>query len=89
VLTRRGLATTGLRTEANCDEPLPFGERPKLTAFDLEDNTIEYVRLLSAEELSGHSHVFEVTIGARFYALKILRLASFLYYSEVNEPYSV
>lgn len=73
----------------NRDEPLPLGEGPKLTAFDLNNNTIEYVRLLNAEESSGHSHVFEVTIGARFYALKIVRPVSFLHYSEVNEPYSV
>lgn len=74
-----GKGVTKRLSTTNRNEPLPLGEGPKLTAFDLNDNTIEYVRLLSAEESSGHSHVFEVTIGARSYALKIVRLVPFLH----------
>lgn len=58
-------------------EPLPPTIGPKLSAFDLRDRSIEFVGLLSAEQPERHSHVFEVVIGSKHYALKMVRLTRY------------
>ena len=65
----------GIAWSVDLNEPLPPTTGPKLSAFDLHDRSIEFVGLLSAERPGRHSHVFEVVIGSKHYALKMVRPA--------------
>jgi len=65
------------------NEPLPPIIGPKLSAFDLHDRSLEFVGLLSAEQPGRHSHVFEVVIGSKHYALKMVRPALSLFTTTV------
>ncbi len=57
----------------NYCEPLFQCEGPKLHPFCDRESTIGFVRLLSNGGSEGHSHVFEVSIGSKAYALKMVR----------------
>ena len=54
--------------------PIPQCEGPKLDEFPHRRAKIDYRALLSDSDLSGQAHVFEVRIGSRTYALKIVGL---------------
>lgn len=56
----------------NFTKPLPQSEGPKLHPFRNRKAPIIFVRLLSDTESEGHAHVFEVSIGSKQYALKIV-----------------
>lgn len=55
-------------------KPLPECEGPRLAPFKDRKSNIDFVRLLSNNEQDGHSHVFEVSIKGKAYALKVVRL---------------
>ncbi len=57
---------------------LPECSGPKLQPFEDEEATVDFKQLISESELpetsdGGHAHVFEVSIHAKTYALKIVR----------------
>ena len=52
--------------------PIPQCEGPKLEEFSHRRATVDYRALLSDPESDGQAHVFEVRIGSRNYALKIV-----------------
>ncbi len=54
-------------------EPLPQCEGPKLRPFKDHHRAIKFLRLLSDIKSEGHAHVFEVSIGSKKYALKVVR----------------
>ena len=54
------------------DIDLPECDGPKLKPFTFRDRKIQFVRLLSDPEYSGHAHVFEALIDAKPYALKVV-----------------
>ena len=51
---------------------LPQCDGPKLHPFSHGSSDLHFVRLLSDNENVGHSHVFEVIINGRHYALKMV-----------------
>ena len=51
---------------------LPDCKGPKLNRFVRTESPIEFVRLLSGND-GVHSHVFQVTIDSKQYALKLVR----------------
>ena len=51
---------------------IPQCEGPKLDEFPHRRANIDYRTLLSDPESNGQAHVFEVRIGSRNYALKIV-----------------
>ncbi len=53
---------------------LPGCEGPRLAPFNDRKFDIDFVRLLSGNEQDGQSHVFEVSIKGKVYALKIVSL---------------
>jgi len=55
-------------------KPLPKCEGPTLAPFNGRKLNIDFVRLLSDNEQNGQSHVFEVSIKGKAYALKIVSL---------------
>jgi hypothetical protein len=55
-------------------KPLPECEGPKLVPFKDRKANVDFVRLLSDNEQNGQSHVFEVSIKGKAYALKIVSL---------------
>ncbi len=55
-------------------KPLPECEGPKLVPFKDRKANVDFVRLLSDNEQDGQSHVFEVSIKGKAYALKIVSL---------------
>ncbi len=55
-------------------KPLPECEGPKLAPFKDRKANVDFVRLLSDNEQDGQSHVFEVSIKGKAYALKIVSL---------------
>ena len=55
------------------NEPQPTEHPPRLERFLFHDSDIEFVSLLSAENPGSHSHVFDVVIESKHYALKIAR----------------
>lgn len=57
----------------NYGKPLPQSEGPKLHPFHDCKSAIKFVRLLSDVESKGHAHVFEISIGSKAYALKMVR----------------
>ena len=57
----------------NDRKPLPQYEGPKLHPFRDTKSDVKSVRLLSDVDSGGHAHVFEVSIGCKAYALKILK----------------
>lgn len=56
--------------------PIPQCEGPKLDEFSHRSATIDYRALLSDPVSNGQAHVFEVRIGSRNYALKIVCLCA-------------
>lgn len=52
---------------------LPRCTGPKLHEFQLRRQHIEFVRQIDNED-AGHSHVFEIAISGRKYALKVVGL---------------
>ena len=58
--------------------PLPHSEGPRLHRFHDWKLVINFIRLLSDVESAGHAHVFEVSIGSKAYALKMVRLEALL-----------
>ena len=54
------------------DEPLPTCEDPKLNPFQTKA-IVKFKRLLSDKDSDGHAHVFETSIGASTFAIKIVR----------------
>jgi hypothetical protein len=57
-------------------KPLPECEGPRLAPFKDRKIKIDFVQLLSDNEQNGQSHVFEVSIKGKAYALKIVSLVS-------------
>ena len=58
------------------DKPLPDCEGPKLHPFKHRKAAIKFHRLLSDTDMpqaGGDSHVFEVSIRSKVYALKVVR----------------
>lgn len=53
-------------------EPLPQCEGPKLRPFDKSTATVKFKRLLSDPDSEGQAHVFEASIGATAYAIKVV-----------------
>jgi len=53
-------------------------EGPKLHPFFDRSSDIQLIRMLSDLEQEGYSHVFEVIINSRHYALKMVSLAILL-----------
>ena len=51
---------------------LPECEGPKLNPFHDSKFYLEFIRLLSDNDMEGHSHAFEVLIDSRYYALKVV-----------------
>ena len=62
---------------------LPQCDGPTLHPFSDGGSDIHFVRLLSDNERVGHSHVFEVIIKGRHYALKVVS-ATILLLSELS-----
>lgn len=56
----------------NFHKMLPQCDGPKLHAFSKRAVDIQFVRLLSDDEQRGQSHVFEVIIDGKRYALKVV-----------------
>ncbi len=52
---------------------LPQCEGPKLHPLKGRRYTIKFLRLLSDIESEGHAHVFEISMGFKKYALKVVR----------------
>ena len=52
--------------------PLPQCEGPQLHPFDEHKGTVKFLRLISNVNSEGHAHVFEVSIGTKRYALKLV-----------------
>ncbi len=61
---------------AHFRKPLPECEGPRLAPFNDRKFNIDFVQLLSDNEQNGQSHVFEVSIKGKAYALKIVSLVS-------------
>jgi len=60
-------------TGVDFNESLPSIEGPQLGPFRHRNSIIEFVSLLSDESLGSYSHVFEVVIESKHYALKMVR----------------
>ena len=52
--------------------PLPQCEGPQLHPFDEHKGTVKFLRLISDLNSEGHAHVFEVSMGRKKYALKLV-----------------
>lgn len=62
----------------NYHKMLPQCDGPKLHPFSDGSSDIHFVRLLSDNKKVGHSHVFEVIMNGRHYALKVVSAARLL-----------
>lgn len=71
--TKRRRSAKASATGVDFDEPLPYKHVPQLWPFQYRHSSIEFVRLLSDANTSSHSHVFDVIIESKHYALKIVR----------------
>lgn len=72
---RRGRGVRGEGSRANIvkyDSHLPPCDGPKLLPFAGRYGPVEFIRLLSDPERDSMAYVFEVTIAAKRYALKIV-----------------
>ncbi len=56
----------------NFNKPLPQTDGPKLHPFPGRKKPINFVRVLSDINADGQSHVIEVSIGSKKYALKMV-----------------
>jgi hypothetical protein len=63
----------GAASPTEMDDFLPHCEGPKLNRFVHSERRIQFRRLLS-QNGGLHSHVFEVAIDRKRYALKIVRI---------------
>ena len=62
-------------------QPLPQCEGPKLHPFPKDKVDVQFKRLLSnvqgtldSSDQAGHAYVFEISIGSKTYALKVVRV---------------
>lgn len=60
----------------NSNKALPRCEGPKLHPFHDRKAVVTFLRLLSEVDAEGHAHVFEVLIGSKHYALKVVSIRS-------------
>ncbi len=58
------------------NRPLPQTDGPKLHPFPGRKKPINFVRALSDINADGQSHVFEVSIGSKKYALKMVGISA-------------
>ena len=54
-------------------EPLPQCKGPQLHPFETHKKTVKFLRLISDVKSEGHAHIFEVSIGSKRYALKVVK----------------
>ena len=58
----------------NFNKALPRCQGPKLHPFHDRKAVVTFLRLLSEVDSKGHAHVFEVSIGSEYYALKVVSI---------------
>lgn len=68
---KRRLSKEKAKPTGGFDELLPTKDPPHLQRFPHHDGAIEFVSLLSDENPGSHSHVFDVVIEGKHYALKM------------------